>query len=174
MVFIAIIFNLIGHFSPLNRQVSYLNHLGLVSAFSWRFLHFHSLLALLGNKTINSLPRECGRQVCDDGVSKPYEQLNRTTAIGKEVVWKLSDDLDKCWISNPIYAYYTLTDVLKKAFSRIGICAFNVYIDGIGIFAGDKLYWLWHTAEQHSIMIGIARLLKIVIINLPSSFYRCT
>jgi hypothetical protein len=42
----------------------------------------------------------------------------------------------------PIYACYTPTDVLKKAFSGIGVCAFNVYIDGIGIFAGDKLYWL--------------------------------
>ena len=81
---------------------------------------------------------------------------------------KISDDLDRCWISAPIYACYTPTDVLKKAFSGIGVCAFNVYIDGIGIFAGDKLYWLWHTAEQHSIMIGIARLLKIVIIK--SSF----
>ncbi len=28
------------------------------------------------------------------------------------------------------------------AFDIRFVCAFNVYIDGIGIFAGDKLYWL--------------------------------
>ena len=86
---------------------------------------------------------------------------------------KISDDLDRCWISAPIYACYTPTDVLKKAFSGIGVCAFNVYIDGIGIFCGTKQHYDRNSPiTQNSYHKSSFKLLSLHIIS-HIIFWRC-
>ena len=62
------------------------------------------------------------------------------------------------------------SDVLKKAFSRIGVCAFNVYIDGIGIFCRTTQHYDRNSLiTQNSYHKSFFKLLSLRIMSISFS-----